>query len=123
MKKILIIEDNDDIRENLEEIFSLSNYNVITAENGSIGIKKALSESPNIILCDIAMPVKNGYEVLESLKNHNTAHQIPFVFLTASAQEKDIAMGKASKADYYLTKPFDTSDLLNIIKKLLKETV
>lgn len=119
MSRILVIEDNHDIRENLEEILELANYDVITAANGMIGINRAKSEGPDLILCDIAMPEKNGYEVLETLKDHPVHSNTPFIFLTASAQEKDIAMGRASRADHYFTKPFNTDELLKTIEELL----
>lgn len=123
MKKILVIEDNKDIRENLEELLSLSNYKVNTAADGAKGIEYALAAHYDLILCDVAMPVKNGYEVLEVLKSHATKHEIPFIFLTASAQEEDIAMGKASKADAYMTKPFEMEELLATIRQFCIETL
>lgn len=123
MKKILVIEDNAEIRENLEEILELSDYKVITAINGALGIDLALQEQPQLILCDIAMPKKNGYEVLETLKDYLSNHNIPFVFLTASAEERDIAQGKAAGASAYFTKPFDMEKLLSTIGHLLSEKV
>lgn len=121
MYKILVIEDNEDIRENLEELLELADYEVITAENGAVGIEKALSESPDFIICDISMPLKNGYEVFEEITPFLKTHQVPFMFLTASAQERDIALGRTSGADAYLTKPFQTDYLLSTIEKLLQK--
>ena len=120
MQKILVIEDNDDIRENLEEILELSEYQVSTAENGAIGIEKASKEQYDLIICDIAMPLKNGYEVFKTLSPLLQSQQTPFIFLTASAQERDIAKGKISGADAYLTKPFQIDFLLETISNLLK---
>jgi len=108
MDKVLIIEDNLDIRDNLEEILELADYDVFTAENGALGIDIAKTEQPNLILCDISMPIKNGYEVYETLKPFIKENTIGFIFLTASAQQKDIAKGKVSGADAYITKPFHT---------------
>ena len=116
MKTILIIEDNTDIRENLEEILEFDNYKVITAPNGKIGLEKAHLENPDLILCDIAMPEKNGYEVFAASQSPSFPHKIPFIFLTASAQERDIAMGKTFGADAYMTKPFQIDELLSTIK-------
>ena len=120
MKKILVIEDNEDIRENLEELLELADYEVTTADNGAIGIKLAHSENPDLIISDISMPIKDGYEVFQTLRSFLKEKKIPFIFLTASAQEKDIAKGKATGADAYLTKPFHTELLLELIADLLK---
>ena len=119
MKKILIIEDNTDIRENLEEILELDGYLVTTASNGKMGLEKALLTSPNLILCDIAMPQKNGYEVFSAIQSPPFTYKIPFIFLTASAQQKEIVMGKNLGADAYLTKPFHVAELLTTIKNIL----
>ena len=119
MKTILIIEDNTDIRENLEEILELDNYLVVSAPNGKIGIEKALVGNPDLIVCDIAMPIKNGYEVFAAIQLPPLTHKIPFIFLTASAQEREIAMGKISGADAYMTKPFQGDELLSTIKNIL----
>ncbi len=123
MSTILVIEDNADILENLEELLILSDYEVLTASNGCAGIDLAQKEIPDLILCDITMPKKNGYEVLEALKSQISQHSIPFIFLTANAQEKDIAMGKSSKADYYITKPFKVSELLKVIRLFLNKKI
>ena len=120
MKRILIIEDNNDIRSNLEELLELENYQVISAKNGLIGLEKVLSESPDFIMCDISMPEKNGYEVFAILKSSPYHSKIPFIFLTASAQEKDIAKGKKLGVDAYITKPFHTDELLMTIKTLIR---
>ena len=120
MKTILIIEDNTDIRENLEEILELDGYNVSSAPNGKIGLEKALHENPHLILCDISMPIKNGYEVFAAIQLPPFTQSFPFIFLTASAQEKDIAMGKTLGADAYMTKPFQVDELLSTIKNILK---
>jgi len=119
MFKILIIEDNPDIRDNLEELLELANYDVSTAENGAIGIDMALAEQPDLIISDIAMPVKDGYEVFETLAPSLKEKNIGFIFLTASAQQKDIVKGKVSGADEYMTKPFQTEELLKNIHKIL----
>ena len=119
MKSILIIEDNCDIRENLEEILEMEGYQISTAVNGKIGIEKAKLENPGLILCDIAMPIKDGYEVWNDLGNSFLNNRPPFIFLTSSAQEKEIALGKSLGVDAYITKPFQTNDLLEVIKGLV----
>jgi CRP-like cAMP-binding protein/CheY-like chemotaxis protein len=122
MKKILLIEDNLDIRENTAEILELANYDVITAENGKRGVEAAKKELPDLILCDIMMPEMDGYGVIHILsKTPKTAH-IPFIFLTAKADKVDIRKGMALGADDYITKPFDETDLLNAIEVRLNKT-
>lgn len=116
MKKILIIEDNSDIRENTIEILELDGYAVISADNGRDGVEKAITEKPDLIVCDIMMPELDGYGVLHMLaKNPETAN-IPFIFLTAKADRSDFRKGMEMGADDYITKPFDDVELLNAIE-------
>ncbi len=117
MRKVLLIEDNQNIRENIEELLELSNYEVMTANNGQEGVEAIQSRKPDLILCDVHMPKMNGYQVLEYVKSKPT--EIPFVFITSSSQEKDIKKGVLSGADSYLIKPFEIEDLQNTIIKLL----
>src|SRR5678810_422287 len=121
MKKILVIEDNNEVRENIAEILELSNYKVLTAENGKIGVELALSELPDLIICDIMMPVLDGYGVLHLLNKHVDTYGIPFIFLTAKAEKTDLRKGMEMGADDYLTKPFDSIELLNAIEIRLKK--
>ena len=121
MKKILIIEDNEDVRENTADILELANYAVITAENGKIGVESAKKNKPDLILCDIMMPELDGYGVLEALScNKNTA-SIPFIFLTAKAEKRDVRKGMNLGADDYLAKPFDEQEVLEAIESRLKK--
>jgi len=121
MKKVLLIEDNPDVRENTAEILELANYHVTTAENGKIGVEKALNEHPDLIICDIMMPELDGYGVLHILsKNRNTA-KIPFIFLTAKTDKMDFRKGMNMGADDYLTKPFEDTELLDAIESRLKK--
>src|SRR5438067_8625614 len=113
MKKILIIEDNEDVRENTREILELSNYKVFEAENGKTGVETALKEKPDLIVCDIMMPVLDGYGVLHLLGKNEETSGIPFIFLTAKSEKTDFRKGMESGADDYLTKPFDGTELLN----------
>lgn len=121
--KILIIEDNDDIRESIVEILELANYEVFAAENGKMGMEQANLHLPDLILCDIMMPELDGYGVLYLLgKNPQTA-TIPFIFLTAKAERIDIRKGMEMGADDYLTKPFDDMELLNAVESRLNKRV
>ena len=121
MKKILIIEDNLEVRENTAEIIELSNYEVITAENGKIGVQMALDQNPDLIVCDIMMPVLDGYGVYHSLSKHTETASIPFIFLTAKFEKADFRKGMDMGADDYLMKPFNGIDLLQAIEVRLKK--
>jgi CRP-like cAMP-binding protein/CheY-like chemotaxis protein len=120
-KKVLIIEDNNDIRENVVEILELAGYQVFDANNGKKGVEIALKEIPDIILCDIMMPELDGYGVLYMLNKNPDTAAIPFIFLTAKAERLDLRKGMEMGADDYLTKPFDDMDLLNAIESRLKK--
>ena len=121
MKKILLIEDNNDMRENTAEILELANYNVFTAKNGKEGVELAQKEKPDLIICDIMMPVLDGYGVLHLLSKNAETENIPFIFLTAKAERSDMRKGMEMGADDYLTKPFDDIELLNAIESRLKK--
>lgn len=118
MKKtlILIIEDNDDIRESTAEILELANYEVLQAANGRTGVDLAVNHQPDLILCDIMMPELDGYGVLYLLHKNDQTSNIPFIFLTAKAERLDMRKGMEMGADDYLTKPFDDVELLNAIE-------
>ncbi|MFO7674621.1 MAG: response regulator [Lutibacter sp.] len=119
MKKVLLIEDDIVVRENTAELLELANYKVFTAANGKIGVAEAKKQLPDIILCDIMMPELNGYGVLQILsKEHETKH-IPFIFLSAKTEHKDIRKGMDMGADDYITKPFDESELFSAIESRL----
>jgi len=122
MKKILIIEDNDEVRENTAEILELSDYEVMTASNGKEGVSIALKEKPDLIVCDIMMPQLDGYGVLHLLSKHKETSTIPFIFLTAKSEKQDFRKGMELGADDYITKPFEGTELLNAIETRLKKT-
>ncbi len=115
MKKILLIEDNEAVRENTAEILALANYEVITAENGKIGIEKAKEFLPDLVVCDIMMPNMDGYEVLRNLNKDTRTASTPFIFLTAKIDRADMRTGMNLGADDYLTKPFEENELLEAI--------
>ena len=120
-KKILLIEDNLDMRENTKEILELSGYDVETAENGKIGVKKAFGDDYDLIVCDIMMPELDGYGVLRMLNKQSQTASIPFIFLTAKTEMIDLRRGMNLGADDYLTKPFDDVELLDAIEMRLKK--
>lgn len=121
MKKILLIEDNNELRENTAEILELANYTVFAAENGKIGVEIALQEKPDIIICDIMMPVLDGYGVLHLLIQNESTKNIPFIFLTAKTEKNDFRKGMEMGADDYITKPFDDIELLKAIETRFKK--
>ncbi|WP_345954430.1 response regulator [Mucilaginibacter sp. PAMB04168] len=121
MKTILIIEDNNDIRESTAEILELSGYKVLQAENGKAGVDIALQHAPDLILCDIMMPELDGYGVLYMLSKNPATYAIPFIFLTAKAERVDFRKGMEMGADDYLTKPFDDIELLSAIESRLNK--
>ncbi|MEO8569181.1 MAG: response regulator [Ginsengibacter sp.] len=122
MKTILIIEDNLEVRENTAEILELSNYKVFTAENGKAGVEIALKAKPDLIVCDIMMPVLDGYGVYHLLSKHRETSGIPFIYLTAKSEKADVRKGMEMGADDYITKPFDGIELLNAIETRLKKS-
>ncbi|PKP26543.1 MAG: transcriptional regulator [Bacteroidetes bacterium HGW-Bacteroidetes-2] len=122
MKKVLLIEDDTAVRENTAELIELSGYKVVTAPNGRIGVFKAKKELPDIIICDIMMPEMDGYAVLKELASEPTTQFIPFIFLSAKTEYKDIRIGMDMGADDYLTKPFDEEELLSALESRLAKT-
>lgn len=116
MSKVLIIEDDLNLQKTTSEFLQEEGFYVITASNGVEGIQYAVEELPDIILCDIAMPKLNGYEVFKFLSENSTTSSIPFVFLTAKTEKEDIRTGMQLGADDYITKPFDFDELLAAIK-------
>ena len=118
---ILLIEDDTVLRENTAEILELQDYEVITAPNGKIGIEKAVKHVPDIIICDIMMPEVDGYGVLQALSTNTDTHHIPFIFLSAKTEHKEIRRGMNMGADDYLTKPFDEAELIEVIETRLKK--
>lgn len=119
MKTILLIEDNQDIRENMAEILEMSNYKVLTAPDGKEGVAIALEQKPDLIVCDIMMPVLDGYGVIHMLQKNDYTRNIPFIFLTAKAERAEIRRGMELGADDYITKPFNGTELLNAIESRL----
>jgi DNA-binding response OmpR family regulator len=116
MKTVLLIEDDTVLRENTAELLELSNYEVLTAANGQLGLEIAKNKTPDIIMCDIMMPILDGYGVLEGLSKHNDTKFIPFIFLTAKTERQDVRKGMDLGADDYITKPFDEEEIISAIE-------
>ncbi|MBD2166594.1 hybrid sensor histidine kinase/response regulator [Calothrix membranacea FACHB-236] len=115
MIKILVIEDEESIRENVQELLEMKNFEAITAENGVIGVQKIKEQIPDLILCDVMMPELDGYGVLRFLQQNVATAHIPLIFLTAKADKLDLRQGMELGADDYLTKPFTSKQLLKAI--------
>lgn len=119
MSKILVIEDNADIRNTVIDVLTFNDFEVVQAEDGIKGFEVAKNESPDLVLCDVLMPRQNGWETLEKFRSTNQFKHIPFVFTTALSRMDDMRKGMGLGADDYITKPFDNQDLVNTIRRLL----
>lgn len=122
MKKILLIEDNADVRMVMEEVLVEAGYKAMIAEGGAEGIKKAIESKPDLIVCDIMMPDMDGYAVIGELHKRPETQGIPFIFMTALADRMDVRKGMDLGADDYITKPLVSGDeLINAIESRLKK--
>ena len=119
MKKILLIEDDVVLRENTSELLELFNYQVVSAPNGKMGVEVAKEVLPDIIVCDIMMPELDGYGVLQTLSQNESTQHIPFIFLSAKTERKDVRRGMDLGADDYITKPFSEDELISAIESRL----
>lgn len=119
MKKILVIEDEPEMRRNLTTILRLEKFQPIAAANGCEGVELAKRERPDVILCDVMMPELDGYGVLQALRESAATAAIPFIFLTAKGEKTDVRSGMNLGADDYLTKPVAKADLLGAIQSRL----
>lgn len=120
MNKILVIEDEPEMRRNLLTILRLENFAAFSAENGAAGLEQARRVRPDLILCDVMMPGLDGYAVLTALRGSPQTATIPFIFLTARGEKPDVRAGMNLGADDYLAKPVAKSDLLQAIRARLK---
>lgn len=121
MKKILLVEDDSTLRENIAELLDLSGFLVFDAANGKIAIETAKRENPDLILCDIMMPEVDGYGVLEALSVNEETRHIPFIFISAKTERQDVRKGMDMGADDYLTKPFEEEELISAINSRLEK--
>lgn len=115
-KTILVIEDDQNIRESITDLLETSNFNVISAGNGKEGFEMALEKHPDLILCDIMMPIMDGYEVIQAVRKEKTLQDTPFIFLSAKSQKIDVRKGMDLGADDYLTKPFRAQELFDAVE-------
>jgi len=120
MKKILIIEDEPEMRRNIATILRLEKFQPVVAENGRAGVEAAKREKPDLILCDVMMPELDGHGVLQALREDAALAGVPFIFLTAKGEKGDVRSGMNLGADDYLTKPVAKADLLNAIRSRLQ---
>jgi signal transduction histidine kinase len=121
MTTILVIEDDAFIRESICDILTVEGYQILMANNGLNGVNIAIDQLPDLILCDVAMPHMDGYEVLQALQQHHATHAIPFIFLTARTAKADLRQGMDLGADDYLLKPCTALDLLKAINRRLEK--
>jgi DNA-binding response OmpR family regulator len=119
MKTILLIEDDVALRENTAEMLELAGYATMVAPNGRLGIELATTQRPDIIICDIMMPEVDGYGVLKAVSSNTVTDHIPFIFLSAKTEHKEVRKGMDLGADDYLTKPFEEDELLSAIESRL----
>jgi CheY-like chemotaxis protein/anti-sigma regulatory factor (Ser/Thr protein kinase) len=120
MKKILVIEDEEDIRADIVKMLGYEGFEAVSAENGRSGVLMARKHLPDLILCDVMMPGLNGYQALARIRSHPSTATIPFIFLTARASKEDMRRGMRLGADDYLAKPFTVTELLDAIETRLK---
>jgi PAS domain S-box-containing protein len=121
VSKILVVEDSKIIREEICEILEFEGFEVIWAENGAKGLKKAKVTLPNLIISDISMPKLNGYQFLKELQKSSTTESIPFIFLSGKTELPDLRKGMNMGADDYLVKPINTDELIKVVKSKLKK--
>ncbi|MGE5363912.1 MAG: LytR/AlgR family response regulator transcription factor [Bacteroidota bacterium] len=121
MKKILVVEDEDNSRRLIIDMLTLHGYSAISAADGKAGIKMALKDMPDMIICDIKMPRTDGYAVLKKIQNTRKTSSLPFIFLTGMADRKEIRKGMESGADDYITKPFTDDELIRAVRIQFKK--
>ena len=119
MTKILVIEDETTVRENILELLDAEGFDAIAAENGRIGLAMAQQHLPDLILCDIRMPELDGYDVLTALRSESKTAEIPFIFLSAKAAKTDLTVGMDLGASAYIIKPFTLMELLDTMEQVL----
>lgn len=123
MSKILLIEDEPEMRKGIAAVLELEGFDVVQAENGKRGVEAARKHAPDLVLCDVMMPELDGYGVLALLRMRDDTAGLPFIFLTAKGEKQDLRLGMNSGADDYLTKPVSIDDLLKAIQSRLARRV
>jgi DNA-binding NarL/FixJ family response regulator len=122
MKKILVIEDEPEMRRNITALLRYHDYQPIEAENGRVGVALAQREKPDLVLCDVMMPELDGHGVLQALQQNAELALIPFIFLTAKGEKDDLRSGMDLGADDYLTKPVANAELVRAIEARLRRS-
>ena len=116
----LVIDDDDNMRENIAELLRMEKYEVMTAEDGERGIELAIQRGPDLIVCDVTMPGMDGFQVFEVLSGQPGTAVVPFIFLSARSERTDVRRGMALGADDFITKPFARMELLGSISARLR---
>jgi len=119
-KKVLVVDDEEDIAFSIARRLSATGYEVICAEDGVEGLRRAQTENPDLIILDLMLPKMDGFKVCRLLKFDERYKRIPIIMLSARSQQDDIALGQETGAEYYMTKPFDSGELLEKIKELIE---
>jgi DNA-binding response OmpR family regulator len=119
-KRILIVDDEEDIVEPIQFRLEVEGYECLVANDGEEALLRAKRENPDLILLDIMLPKINGYKICRLLKFDESYKHIPIIMLTARAQKTDIELGEKTGADEYVTKPFEMDELVALVKKYLK---
>ena len=123
MKRILLIEDNHSLREEIVNVLELEGFDVVTAENGRVGLERLQEGLPDVVLCDLMMPDMDGYETLQAIRSHPAMHTLPVILLTARDDETCKTKGAELGADDYVTKPFKIPELLRALENISKKRV
>ena len=118
-QKILLIEDDEFVRESISDLLMISGYSIDTADNGREGLEKIMDITPALVICDVMMPEMDGFQLLEELNNNGMAERLYFMFLSAKSRESDVQKGLEMGADDYFIKPFRNSDLLAKVEEVL----
>jgi len=119
--KILVVDDEPKIVQTLQDRLEMNGYEVFCAYNGKEGLEKALDKKPDVILLDLLMPIMNGHEMLEALRQEPEGEDIAVIILTARSQKQDVERATASGISDYIVKPFEVSELLAKIETLVEE--
>jgi DNA-binding response OmpR family regulator len=123
MKRILLIEDNHSLREEIINVLELENFDVVMAENGRIGLERlaSMAELPDLVICDLMMPEMDGYETIAAIRANPVTQMLPVILLTARDDDTCRARGADAGADDYVTKPFKIPDLLRAVEAIAKK--
>lgn len=121
MALILVVDDDPTIVKLVQLNLEIEDFEVVTASNGREALEAVAEHKPDLVLCDVMMPVMNGLEVVQRMKRDPSTAGIPIVLLSAKAQELDVQHGRGAGADEYVTKPFDPDHLLDTVRRLLEE--